>query len=38
MGVVRSHFVIDEQGKVIEARYNVKPAESPTLSMKALTG
>jgi peroxiredoxin Q/BCP len=38
MGVLRSHFIIDEQGKVIEARYNVKPAESPTLSVKALTG
>jgi peroxiredoxin Q/BCP len=36
MGVVRSHFVIDEEGKVVEARYNVKPAESPTLSVKAL--
>src|SRR5688572_10001537 len=36
MGVVRSHFVIDEQGKVIEARYNVKPAESSTFSLKAL--
>ena len=38
MGVVRSHFVIDEEGKVIEARYNVKPADSPTLSVKALAG
>jgi peroxiredoxin Q/BCP len=36
MGIVRSHFVIDEQGKVVEARYNVKAKESPVLSLKAL--
>ena len=36
MGIVRSHFVIDEQGKVIEAKYNVKPAESPALSLQTL--
>ncbi|HLF78456.1 MAG TPA: thioredoxin-dependent thiol peroxidase [Dehalococcoidia bacterium] len=36
MGIVRSHFVIDEQGKVIEAKYNVKAKESPVLSLKAL--
>ena len=36
MGMVRSHFVIDEQGKVIEAKYNVKAADSPKLSLKAL--
>jgi peroxiredoxin Q/BCP len=38
MGVLRSHFVIDEEGEVVEARYNVKPAESPALSVKALAG
>ena len=36
MGVLRSHFVIDEDGKIIEARYNVKPADTSTLSLKAL--
>ena len=36
MGIVRSHFVIDEQGKVVEAKYNVKAKESPLLSLKAL--
>ncbi len=36
MGILRSHFVIDEQGKVIEAQYKVKPAESVSLSVKAL--
>jgi peroxiredoxin Q/BCP len=36
MGILRSHFVIDEQGKVIEAKYNVKAKDSPLLSLKAL--
>lgn len=36
MGVQRSHFVIDEQGKVIDAQYNVKATASKDLSMKAL--
>ena len=38
MGINRSHFVIDENGKVIDAQYGVKPAESPELSMKVLEG
>src|SRR6266480_4079320 len=29
MGIARSHFVIDENGKLIDARYNVKPKDSP---------
>ncbi len=36
MGVLRSHFVIDENGKVVEARYNVKAPETASLSLKAL--
>jgi peroxiredoxin Q/BCP len=36
MGMVRSHFVIDENGKVMDARYNVKAAESPKLSLQSL--
>jgi peroxiredoxin Q/BCP len=36
MGMVRSHFVIDEQGKVVEAKYNVKAKESPVSALKAL--
>ena len=36
MGIVRSHFVIDEEGKVVEAKYNVKAKDSPVLSLKAL--
>lgn len=29
MGMARSHFVIDEQGKVADVQYNVAPADSP---------
>jgi peroxiredoxin Q/BCP len=36
MGIFRSHFVIDEEGKIIDARYNVNPDESPELSLQAL--
>jgi len=36
MGIFRSHFVIDEEGKIIDARYNVNPDESPGLSLQAL--
>jgi peroxiredoxin Q/BCP len=28
MGVLRSHFVIDEDGKVIDVQYNVSPEDS----------
>jgi peroxiredoxin Q/BCP len=36
MGMARSHFVIDEQGKVIDAQYNVSPEDSVSLSVAAL--
>jgi peroxiredoxin Q/BCP len=36
MGVARSHFVIDEQGKVVDVQYNVAPENSPTLSIPLL--
>ncbi len=36
MGMARSHFVIDETGKVIDAQYNVSPEDSVSLSMAAL--
>ncbi|HZT07199.1 MAG TPA: thioredoxin-dependent thiol peroxidase [Chloroflexota bacterium] len=36
MGIVRSHFVIDENGKLAEVAYNVKAPESPTKALKAL--
>jgi peroxiredoxin Q/BCP len=37
MGILRSHFVIDEQGKVVEAQYNVKAPESARLSLATLS-
>ena len=36
MAVARSHFVIDEQGKVVDVQYNVAPDASPELSIKIL--
>ncbi len=36
MGILRSHFVIDEQGKIVDAHVNVKPADSVELALKAL--
>ncbi len=36
MGVVRSHFVIDETGMIADAQVKVSPTDSVTLAMKAL--
>jgi peroxiredoxin Q/BCP len=36
MGILRSHFVIDEQGKVADKRVKVKPADSVQLALEAL--
>lgn len=36
MGILRSHFVIDEEGKIVDARVNVKPADSVELALEAL--
>src|SRR4051812_18007330 len=36
MGILRSHFVIDENGKVAQVAYNVAPAESAEKAMAAL--
>lgn len=36
MGVTRSHFVIDEAGKILDARYNVKADKSTDLALEAL--
>lgn len=36
MGVERSHFVIDEQGIIIQAAVKVKPADSVTQAVAAL--
>jgi thioredoxin-dependent peroxiredoxin len=34
----RSHFVLDEEGRVIEASYKVKPEESVSRAVAALSG
>jgi len=36
MGMARSHFVIDGQGKVVDVQYNVPPADSPQRAMEML--
>ena len=36
MGIARSSFVIDEEGKVIDAHYNVTPEESVESALAAL--
>ena len=36
MGIARSHFVIDEEGKVVDAQYNVNPDDSALLSVQSL--
>jgi peroxiredoxin Q/BCP len=36
MGVIRSHFVIDEEGKIIDVRLKVKPADSVKLALQTL--
>ena len=36
MGIFRSSFVIDEQGKVIDAHYNVSPEDSVESALAAL--
>ena len=36
MGIARSHFVIDEEGKVVDAQYNVTPEDSVSLSLETI--
>jgi thioredoxin-dependent peroxiredoxin len=36
MGVVRSHFVIDGDGKIVDAQVKVSPKDSVTLALQAL--
>jgi peroxiredoxin Q/BCP len=36
MGIIRSHFVIDEQGRIADVQYAVNPAQSPELSVNLL--
>lgn len=34
MGIIRSHFVIDEKGKISEFKYKVKPEQTAELALK----
>jgi peroxiredoxin Q/BCP len=36
MGILRSQFVIDEEGRIVDARVKVKPADSAELALRAL--
>ena len=36
MGILRSHFVIDEQGKLVDAQYNVKATDSAPKAVASL--
>ena len=36
MGMLRSHFVIDEQGRIADVQYNVNAAESTNLAVSKL--
>ena len=36
MGIIRSHFVIDEAGKIVDAHYKVSPKDSVEQALTAL--
>lgn len=36
VGIIRSHFVIDEQGKILDAQIPVKAKDSPNLALRVL--
>jgi peroxiredoxin Q/BCP len=36
MGIERSHFVIDEEGRIVEAKVKIKPEESVASALAAL--
>jgi peroxiredoxin Q/BCP len=36
MGMIRSHFVIDEQGKIVDVQYKVSPADSIKKAVQVL--
>ncbi len=38
MGILRSHFVIDEKGKIVDAQVKVKADASPELALESLGG
>jgi peroxiredoxin Q/BCP len=36
MGIIRSHFVIDEEGRVVDARIKISPKKSVELAVQTL--
>ncbi len=38
MGIIRSHFVIDEQGRIADAQVKVSPSDSVDRALEALAG
>ena len=38
MGIIRSHFVVDEEGRIVDVRRKVSPADSIKLAVEALEG
>ncbi len=38
MGIIRSHFVIDEEGRILDAQVKVSPANSVSRALKAVRG
>ena len=37
MGIIRSHFVIDEAGKIVDAQYKISPKDSTAKALTALS-
>lgn len=37
MGIIRSHFVIDEEGRILDAQIKVSPTKSVQLAVEAVT-
>jgi len=36
MGIIRSHFIIDESGKIVDAQYKISPKKSISMALKSL--
>lgn len=36
MGIIRSHFVVDENGKLIDVQYNIKPEASVQQALESI--
>lgn len=37
MGIIRSHFVLDEEGRIVDAQIKVSPEDSVRLAVAAVT-